>query len=97
MRKEEFRNWMLNQKRKYMGKVENYSEYAIESRISCLVKLEEIFKIDLDEKVENRAKGEEFLIDIRNAHIEDLAHTPLSNAFRHYFKFATGVYIYKIF
>ena len=91
MRKKEFKKWMMNQKRKYLGKYENYSELAVDSRISCLERLEYIFKIDLDDKTINKNVGEQFLIDIRNANIEDLKHTPLSNAFRHYFKFATGI------
>ena len=50
-----------------------------------------------NEKIINIDIGKRFLIEIRAANIEDLAHTPLSNAFRHYFNFATGIYIDKIF
>lgn len=97
MRKLEFKKWMMNKKRLYNGKLDYYSEYAVDSRISCLQKLEDYFKINLDTKVINIQIGEQFLRDIRNAKIEDLAHTPLSNAFRHYFEFATKLYINKIF
>ena len=97
MRRNEFKKWMMNQKRLYMGKWDFYTELATNSRISCLERLETIFNIDLDEKVKSISIAENFLNDIRKAHIEDLRHTPLSNAFRHYFKFATGQTIERIF
>ena len=97
MRINEFKQWMMSQKRFYRGEWDFYTELAINSRILCLEKLETIFNIDIDEKVENRLIAENFLNDIRDAHIEDLKHTPLSNAFRHYFKFATGKTIERIF
>jgi len=97
MRRNEFKKWMMNQKRFYNGKWDFYTELATNSRISCLEKLELIFNIDIDEKVQSRSIADEFLNEIRNAHIEDLRHTPLSNAFRHYFKFATGNEIPRIF
>ena len=97
MKEIEFRNWMMGQKRNYQGKSDYYTEKAINKRVSSLKKLEKHFKIDLDSKVINLETAKEFLIDIRNAYIEDLAHTPLSNAFRRYFEFATGLSINKIF
>ena len=95
--KYEFKKWMMSQKRWYNGVYEYYSEQAVDSRIVCLQQLEWHFKISIDEKVKNVQTGIQFLKDIRAAKIEDLAHTPLSNAFRHYFEFATGIYIDKIF
>ena len=97
MRKNEFEKWMLTQKRIYNGKLDFYSESAIISRISSLNKLESHFNINIDDKITSIETAKQFLIEIRNANIEDLKHTPLSNAFRHYFKFATGIYIDKIF
>lgn len=79
------------------GETKHYSNYAIESRLNLLKNLEDIFKIDLDDKVVSVSAGKQFLIDIRNRHIEDLAHTPYSNAFRHYFLCMTGIYIARIF
>ena len=97
MRSIEFKKWMMGRKRFYNGKLDYYSELAVESRISCLKQLEEYFNIDLDIKVKDKNNGEQFLRDIRDAQIEDLAHTPLSNAFRHYFEFETGQHIERIF
>ena len=97
MRKEEFKNWMQQQERFYKGKWGPYSESAINSRIVCLESLERYFDIDLDEVATDIVMGVDFLMEIRSANIEDLSHTPLSNAFRHYFKFATNLYIDRIF
>ena len=97
MKEEKFRVWLLKQKRRWNGKVDFYTENAVNSRVGCLKKLEIIFNIDLDEKVTRRNVAIEFLKEIRNKNIEDLKHTPLSNAFRHYYKFATGDFIDKIF
>lgn len=97
MRQKEFKQWMMGEQRYYLGKWDYYTENAVDSRLSCLLRLESYFKIDLDSKVLNFETAKQFLTDIRNAKIEDLAHTPLSNAFRHYYKFATGETIEKIF
>lgn len=55
-----------------------------------------LYILSVNEELENFYIATE-LKDIRAAKIEDLAHTPLSNAFRHYLEFATGIYIDKIF
>lgn len=88
---------MRTQQRFHNGKLGYYSEQAINSRIASLEKLEYYFNIDIDSKVISVSSGEQFLKEIRNANLEDLKHTPLSNAFRHYFKFSTGIHIDKIF
>lgn len=67
MRQKEFKKWMLGQQRYYLGKWDYYTESAVDSRLSCLQRLESHFKIDLDSKVLNFEKGKQFLIDIRNA------------------------------
>ena len=97
MKKEEFRNWMLKRKRMYNGKMDYYTETAVKSRISCLERLENHFNIDLDSKVTDKSIAEQFLQDIRDAKIENITRTPLSNAFRHYFEFATGLHIDRRF
>ena len=97
MRREEFKKWMLKKKRIYCGKEGTYSESAVESRIGYLIRLETHFKLNLDSKVVDEQTAIQFLKDIREAHIEDLRHTPLSNAIRHYYEFSTGLYINKIF
>lgn len=97
MRKAEFYKWFKTQKRVWRGKKDYYSENAIQSRIRCLEKLEYTFKIDLDNKVKSYDCACDFLREIREKNIEDLKHTPLSNAFRHYFEFAQGYKIDKIF
>lgn len=79
------------------GEIKHYSDFAIETRLNRLKKLEDIFHIDLDDKVESFSVAKEFLIAIRNKHIEDLAHTPYSNAFRHYYESMTGLCLGKIF
>ena len=97
MKEEKFRVWLLEQKRYWNGKEDFYTENSVNSRVKCLKKLEKIFNIDIEEKIKNRDVAIKFLKEIRNRNIEDLKHTPLSNAFRHYYKFATGDFIDKIF
>lgn len=97
MRREEFKKWMLKKKRVYCGIEGTYSEYAVETRISALQSLENYFKINLDDKVADEETAIKFLQEIREAHIEDLRNTPLSNAFRHYYEFTTALRIKRIF
>lgn len=97
MRAQKFIDVMKTKTYKEKGQIKHYSDYAIEIRLNLLRNLENIFNINLDDKVASIAAGKQFLIDIRNKHIEDLAHTPYSNAFRHYFECMTGIYIGKIF
>lgn len=97
MRAQKFVDVMKTKTYKEKGVTKHYSDYAIESRLNLLKNLESIFNINLDDKVKSIETGKQFLVDIRNKHIEDLAHTPYSNAFRHYFECMTGIYIGKIF
>lgn len=97
MREQKFIDAMKTKTYKEKGQLKHYSDYAIESRLNLLRNLENIFNINLDDKVVTIDVGKQFLIDIRNEHIEDLAHTPYSNAFRHYFQCMTGIYIGRIF
>ena len=97
MREKSFREWMMKQERFFCGKWGYYSENAVASRVACLNKLESHFKTNLDDWAKNRETAIKFLVKIRQANIEDLAHTPLSNAFRHYYNFVTGDKIEKIF
>ncbi len=97
MRSQKFIDAMKAKTYKENGVTKHYSDYAIESRLCLLRNLEDIFNINLDDKVKSVDIGKQFLVDIRNKHIEDLAHTPYSNAFRHYFECMTGIYIGKIF
>lgn len=97
MRKEEFSNYLANKKRNHNGKIGFYSENSIKSRISCLQRLERHFNVDIENKVKDYETACQFLRDIRDAEIESLEHTPLSNAFRHYYEFSTGKVIERIF
>lgn len=97
MRAQKFIDEMKNKTYKEKGQIKHYSDYAIETRLNLLKDLERIFNINLDDKVIDENAGKQFLIDIRNKKIEDLAHTPYSNAFRHYFECMTGIYIGRIF
>jgi hypothetical protein len=65
----------------------HYTEKAISSRISKAQELESDLKINLDDFVVSKEKFLELLIKIRSAKIETLAHTPKSNAARHYFAY----------
>ena len=42
MRNLEFKKWMMGRKRLYNGKLDYYSETAVDSRIACLKRLEEL-------------------------------------------------------
>ena len=97
MNTEKFINFMKNKTYIQKGEIKHYSIKAIESRLYKLRQLEEFFNINLDEKVLNLNTGIQFLKDIRNKKIEDLAHTPYSNAFRHYFECMTSKCIGRIF
>jgi len=65
----------------------HYTENAISSRINKAQKLENDLKINLDNFVVSKEKFLKLLIEIRSAKIETLAHTPKSNAARHYFAY----------
>jgi len=97
MRAQEFYDYMKTKTYIEKGVEKFYTDTAIEGRINHLRNLEDIFNVDLDLKCISCQTGKLFLQEIRNKNIEDLRHTPLSNAFRHYFEFATGVYIGRIF
>ncbi|MCM1009184.1 MAG: hypothetical protein NC485_14945 [Ruminococcus flavefaciens] len=92
-----FTNYMRSKVYVHRGEVCHYTNSSINSRISCLKKLEDYFNIDIDTKVVSESVGIDFLKEIRANQLEDLRHTPLSNAFRHYFECMTGVAIKRIF
>ena len=97
MRVQAFYDYMKTKTYIEKGKEKFYTDTAIEGRINHLRTLEDIFNVDLDLNFIRCQTGKLFLQEIRNKNIEDLKHTPLSNAFRHYFEFATGIYIGRIF
>ncbi len=97
MRVENFIEYMRKRLRTHKGELIHYTETSITARVNALSRLEKHFNINIDDKCRNPEIAKNFLEEIRNANIEDLKHTPLSNAFRHYYKFLTGIYIGRIF
>lgn len=93
-----FKKYLENATYLKKGVETHYTENAISSRISKAQELESDLKINLDDFVISGEKILELLIKIRNAKIEDLAHTPKSNAARHYFAYKNnGKKIGRIF
>jgi hypothetical protein len=54
-------------------------------------------KLNLDDYVGSYDKMVELLTKIRDAKIENLKHTPLSNGARHYYKYKNGKEFPRIF
>ncbi len=97
MQVQTFRNQMKLKTYLKKGVIKHYTDSAIENRLYCLRELEKFCNNDLDEKCVSVECGKQFLRDIRNSNLEDLRHTKLSNAFRHYFNCVTGLCIGRIF
>lgn len=88
----------MNEKRfrDYLLKT-NHTENSINSRIAKVKKLEDIFKIDMDEIANRKEQVIKLLIKIRDTGIEDRRHTPFSNAVRKYYESITNDSIGRIF
>ena len=97
MNKVGFKSYLDNKTYVQNGKKCRYSENAINSRIARLQECESYYGIDIDDIVHDYKKIIALLKQIRADHLEDLKHTPISNAVRHYFEYKTGLYIGRIF
>ncbi|MDR2201369.1 MAG: hypothetical protein LBP26_01180 [Clostridiales bacterium] len=82
-----FKNYLRKATYMLRGKAAHYTENAVNSRVSKAVALENDLGIDLDDYVTSDERFEGLLYRIRAAKIEDPAHTPKSNAARHYYKY----------
>ncbi|MDE7306780.1 MAG: hypothetical protein K2N33_05255, partial [Clostridia bacterium] len=79
------------------GEIKKYKPNAIQKRCSSLAKVERAFNFNIDNLINDKNEVINLLKRIRAQHLEDPAHTPLSNAVRHYYECMTGDKIGKIF
>lgn len=97
MNKEKFENFLQNKTYISKGKIKHYTSAGILTRISSLEELEDKFNFNIDTIIQNRAGVISLLKRIRTNNLEDLRHTPISNAVRHYYECMTGDKIERIF
>ncbi|MFA5764994.1 MAG: hypothetical protein WC929_02440 [Bacilli bacterium] len=90
MDKTGFENYLSSATYMLNGKETHYTNAAIKSRVTKASALEKDLGINLDDYVTDDSKFAQLLIDVREAGIETLAHTPKSNAARHYYAYRNG-------
>ncbi len=92
-----FKNFLENSSYISGGKTKKYKPAAIQKRCSSLAEVEKAFNFDVDTIINDRKEVINLLKLIRAKRLEDPAHTPLSNAVRHYYECMTGDKIERIF